>query len=66
MILLKTSGRTIDKVVEHAEQVMGRNADAFDFLLGEWEIAMRAMPEGRWGLMTAALTLVLWMFRGHS
>jgi hypothetical protein len=25
---------------------MGQNADAFDFLLGEWEIAMLAMPEG--------------------
>src|SRR3990172_12208044 len=25
---------------------MGRNADAFDFLLGEWEIAMLTMPEG--------------------
>lgn len=25
---------------------MGHNADAFDFLLGEWEIAMLAMPEG--------------------
>lgn len=25
---------------------MGRNADAFDFLLGEWEIAMLVMPEG--------------------
>jgi len=31
----------------HAEAVkMGRNADAFDFLLGEWEIAMLTMPEG--------------------
>jgi hypothetical protein len=26
---------------------MGRNADAFDFLLGDWDIAMLAMPEGR-------------------
>jgi hypothetical protein len=25
---------------------MGRNVDAFDFLLGEWEIAMLTMPEG--------------------
>lgn len=25
---------------------MGRNAGAFDFLLGEWEIAMLTMPEG--------------------
>ena len=25
---------------------MGRNADAFDFLLGEWDIAMLVMPEG--------------------
>jgi hypothetical protein len=25
---------------------MGRNVDAFDFLLGEWEIAMLVMPEG--------------------
>lgn len=25
---------------------MDRNADAFDFLLGEWEIAMLVMPEG--------------------
>lgn len=25
---------------------MGRNANAFDFLLGEWEIAMLVMPEG--------------------
>lgn len=25
---------------------MGRNADAFDFLLGEWELAMLTMPEG--------------------
>jgi len=25
---------------------MGRNANAFDFLLGEWEITMLVMPEG--------------------
>jgi hypothetical protein len=25
---------------------MGRNAGAFDFLLGEWEVAMLTMPEG--------------------
>ncbi|HVR72570.1 MAG TPA: hypothetical protein VMT87_17175 [Vicinamibacteria bacterium] len=25
---------------------MGRNASAFDFLLGEWDIAMLVMPEG--------------------
>ena len=25
---------------------MDRNADAFDFLLGEWEITMLVMPEG--------------------
>jgi hypothetical protein len=25
---------------------MGRNANAFDFLLGEWDIAMLVMPEG--------------------
>ena len=25
---------------------MGRNADAFDFLLGDWEIAMLVTPEG--------------------
>jgi hypothetical protein len=25
---------------------MGQNADAFDFLLGEWELAMLTMPEG--------------------
>lgn len=25
---------------------MGRNADAFDFLLGAWDIRMLAMPEG--------------------
>ncbi len=25
---------------------MGPNADAFDFLLGDWEIAMLTMPEG--------------------
>lgn len=25
---------------------MGRNAEAFDFLLGEWDIAMLTMPEG--------------------
>jgi hypothetical protein len=25
---------------------MGRNADAFDFLLGEWQITMLVMPEG--------------------
>src|SRR3989304_4261445 len=31
----------------HAEAVkMSRNDDAFDFLLGEWEIAMLTMPEG--------------------
>jgi hypothetical protein len=31
----------------HTEALkMGRNADAFDFLLGEWEIAMLTMPEG--------------------
>ena len=27
-------------------RLMGQNADAFDFLLGEWEIAMLVMPEG--------------------
>ena len=33
--------------VRHAEVMkMGRNADAFDFLLGEWEIAMLVMPAG--------------------
>jgi hypothetical protein len=25
---------------------LGQNANAFDFLLGEWEIAMLARPEG--------------------
>jgi hypothetical protein len=25
---------------------MGQNANGFDFLLGEWEIAMLVMPEG--------------------
>jgi hypothetical protein len=25
---------------------MGQNANAFDFLIGEWDIAMLVMPEG--------------------
>lgn len=33
--------------VRHAEVMKkGQNANAFDFLLGEWEIAMLVMPEG--------------------
>ena len=34
------------KVPKPKVMEMGRNANAFDFLLGEWEIAMLVMPEG--------------------
>ena len=39
---------------------MGRNANAFDFLLGEWEITMLVMPEGS-TVGQRAISLVHWI-----